>query len=46
MTIPTASPHTASARVIDHAATDRMAAGTLAINAENPARQQQETAAH
>jgi len=46
VTIPTASPHTASARVIDHAATERMAAGTLAINAENPARQQQETAAH
>ena len=41
VTIPTASPHTASARVIDHAATKRMAAGTLAINAEN-----QETAAH
>jgi transposase len=41
VTIPTASPHTASARVIDHAATERMAAGTLAINAEN-----QETAAH
>jgi transposase len=46
VTIPTASPHTASARVIDHAATERMAAGTLPINAENPARQQQETAAH
>jgi transposase len=39
VTIPTASPHAASAPVIDDPATKRMAAGFAPSNAENPSQQ-------
>ncbi len=39
VTIPTASPHTASEPVIDHPATQRMAAGLAPSTAENPSQQ-------
>ena len=39
VTIPTASPHTASEPVIDHPATQRLAAGFAPSNAENPSQQ-------
>ena len=39
VTIPTASPHTASGPVIDELATHRLAAGFAPTNAENPSQQ-------